>query len=147
MLLAQIRGMHTIIRDATTSKNDFVFMADRLTRLVVEAGLGHLPFTDKTVITPTGGLGLGWAYCICRRAAHTQASCCGCCALLAVVCGDTCAICPWVWHEAPATLAGLLQGTVQLAGSLLLTLLLGLLLLLLAAPCGPDARRAPLCRC
>lgn len=50
----QIRGMHTIIRDATTSKNDFVFMADRLTRLVVEAGLGHLPFTDKTVVTPTG---------------------------------------------------------------------------------------------
>lgn len=50
----QIRGMHTIIRDAKTSKNDFVFMADRLSRLVVEAGLGHLPFRDKTVITPTG---------------------------------------------------------------------------------------------
>ena len=50
----QIRGMHTIIRDASTSKNDFVFFADRLTRLVVEAGLGHLPFTEKTVITPTG---------------------------------------------------------------------------------------------
>jgi uracil phosphoribosyltransferase len=46
--------MHTIIRDATTPKNDFVFMADRLSRLVVEAGLGHLPFKDKTVNTPTG---------------------------------------------------------------------------------------------
>jgi uridine kinase len=51
----QIRGMHTIIRDASTSKNDFVFFADRLSRLVVEAGLGHLPFHEKTVITPTGG--------------------------------------------------------------------------------------------
>jgi uracil phosphoribosyltransferase len=46
--------MHTIIRDARTSKNDFVFFADRLSRLVVEAGLGHLPFRDKSVITPTG---------------------------------------------------------------------------------------------
>lgn len=53
---AQIRGMHTIIRDARTPKNDFVFFADRLSRLVVEAGLGHLPFRDKTVMTPTGGL-------------------------------------------------------------------------------------------
>ncbi len=40
----QIRGMHTIVRDATTKKHDFVFYADRLNRLVVEAGLGHLPF-------------------------------------------------------------------------------------------------------
>lgn len=54
MAVLQIRGMHTIIRDARTSKNDFVFFADRLSRLVVEAGLGHLPFRDKTVITPTG---------------------------------------------------------------------------------------------
>ncbi|KAL6770595.1 hypothetical protein ACKKBF_B31885 [Auxenochlorella protothecoides x Auxenochlorella symbiontica] len=50
----QIRGMHTIIRDARTSKADFVFYADRLLRLVVEAGLGHLPFQEMTVITPTG---------------------------------------------------------------------------------------------
>jgi uridine kinase len=46
--------MHTIIRDATSSKNDFVFYADRLNRLIVEAGLGHLPFTEKIVKTPTG---------------------------------------------------------------------------------------------
>jgi hypothetical protein len=54
-LKLQIRGMHTIIRDATSSKNDFVFYADRLNRLIVEAGLGHLPFTEKIVKTPTGG--------------------------------------------------------------------------------------------
>jgi hypothetical protein len=29
--------------------------ANRLNRLVVEAGLGHLPFSEKTVTTPTGG--------------------------------------------------------------------------------------------
>lgn len=50
----QIRGMHTIIRDAKTSTQDFIFYSDRLLRLVVEAGLGHLPFTEKTVVTPTG---------------------------------------------------------------------------------------------
>eukprot|EP00884_Botryococcus_braunii_P007954 jgi/Botrbrau1/1715/Bobra.116_2s0057.1 len=50
----QIRGMHTIIRDATTPTPDFVFYADRLLRLVVEAGLGLLPFSEKCVVTPTG---------------------------------------------------------------------------------------------
>ncbi|KAK2968124.1 hypothetical protein RJ640_028029 [Escallonia rubra] len=50
----QIRGMHTLIRDVKTTKHDFVFYADRLIRLVVEHGLGHLPFTEKQIITPTG---------------------------------------------------------------------------------------------
>ncbi|MCH87002.1 uridine kinase-like protein 3-like [Trifolium medium] len=49
-----IRGMHTLIRDSQTKKHDFVFYADRLIRLVVEHGLGHLPFTEKQVVTPTG---------------------------------------------------------------------------------------------
>lgn len=49
--------MHTIIRDASSSKNDFVFYADRLNRLIVEAGLGHLPFQEKIVKTPTGACG------------------------------------------------------------------------------------------
>jgi Uracil phosphoribosyltransferase len=46
--------MHTILRDANTAKSDFVFYADRLNRLIVEAGLGLLPFAEKTVMTPTG---------------------------------------------------------------------------------------------
>ncbi|PHT68726.1 hypothetical protein T459_28213 [Capsicum annuum] len=50
----QIRGMDTLIRDAQTTKHDFVFYADRLIRLVVEHGLGHLLFTEKQVITPIG---------------------------------------------------------------------------------------------
>eukprot|EP01023_Acetabularia_acetabulum_P015594 TRINITY_DN17615_c1_g1_i3.p1 TRINITY_DN17615_c1_g1~~TRINITY_DN17615_c1_g1_i3.p1 ORF type:complete len:514 (+),score=71.49 TRINITY_DN17615_c1_g1_i3:228-1544(+) len=50
----QIRGMHTIIRNKETNKNDFIFYADRLIRLVVEAGLGHLPFAIDNVKTPTG---------------------------------------------------------------------------------------------
>ncbi|EXB97669.1 Uridine kinase-like protein 3 [Morus notabilis] len=59
----QIRGMHTLIRDSQTTKHDFVFYADRLIRLVVEHGLGHLPFTEKQVLTPTGSVYTGVDFC------------------------------------------------------------------------------------
>ncbi|KAJ7562561.1 hypothetical protein O6H91_03G074400 [Diphasiastrum complanatum] len=59
----QIRGMHTLIRDRETTKHDFVFYADRLIRLVVEHGLGHLPFKEKQVITPTGSIYIGVDFC------------------------------------------------------------------------------------
>ena len=50
----QIRGMHTLIRDRTTSKADFVFYADRLLRLVRPA-----PVAASWRITPTQGPLLG----------------------------------------------------------------------------------------
>ncbi|XP_024453512.1 uridine/cytidine kinase UKL1, chloroplastic isoform X1 [Populus trichocarpa] len=59
----QIRGMHTLIRDKEISKHDFVFYSDRLIRLVVEHGLGHLPFTEKQVVTPTGSVYTGVDFC------------------------------------------------------------------------------------
>ncbi|GKV44537.1 hypothetical protein SLEP1_g51710 [Rubroshorea leprosula] len=59
----QIRGMHTLVRDSQTTKHDFVFYSDRLIRLVVEHGLGHLPFTEKQVITPTGSVYTGVDFC------------------------------------------------------------------------------------
>lgn len=63
----QIRGMHTILRSSETSKNDFVFYADRLNRLVVEHGLGHLPFHERIVTTPAGHpyVGVEFARKIC----------------------------------------------------------------------------------
>ncbi|AQL01325.1 Uridine kinase-like protein 5 [Zea mays] len=45
--------MHTLIRDRDITTPDFVFHSDRLIGLVMEHGLGHLPFTEKQVITPT----------------------------------------------------------------------------------------------
>lgn len=51
----QVRGLHTIFRAAETSREDVVFYSNRLTRLVVEEGLGLLPFARKVVTTPTGG--------------------------------------------------------------------------------------------
>ncbi|ONM03197.1 Uridine kinase-like protein 2 chloroplastic [Zea mays] len=59
----QIRGMHTLIRDKNITTPDFVFYSDRLIRLVVEHGLGHLPFTEKQVVTPTGSLYMGVDFC------------------------------------------------------------------------------------
>ncbi|CAL0307340.1 unnamed protein product [Lupinus luteus] len=59
----QIRGMHTLIRDSQITKHDFVFYSDRLIRLVVEHGLGHLPFTEKQVTTPTGSVYSGVDFC------------------------------------------------------------------------------------
>nr|KJB70798.1 hypothetical protein B456_011G091700 [Gossypium raimondii] len=59
LLLCLIRGMHTLIRDREISKHDFVFYSDRLIRLVVEHGLGHFPFTEKQVITPTASVYTG----------------------------------------------------------------------------------------
>ncbi|ONM06621.1 Uridine kinase-like protein 4 [Zea mays] len=43
--------MHTLIRDKDITTPDFVFYSDRLIGLVMEHGLGHLPFTEKQVIT------------------------------------------------------------------------------------------------
>ncbi|XP_050384023.1 uridine kinase-like protein 5 [Argentina anserina] len=59
----QIRGMHTLIRDAETTKHDFVFYSDRLIRLVVEHGLGHLPFHEQQITTPTGSIYSGVVFC------------------------------------------------------------------------------------
>ncbi|KAK3264545.1 Uridine kinase-like protein 1, chloroplastic [Cymbomonas tetramitiformis] len=59
----QTRGMHTIIRDVTVGKSDFAFYSDRLIRLVVEHGLGNLPFKEKIVKTPSGGKYVGLDFC------------------------------------------------------------------------------------
>ena len=58
----QIRGMHTIIRNRETGRSDFVFYSDRLIRLIVEYGLGFLPFSDCSVQTPTGAEYQGVAF-------------------------------------------------------------------------------------
>ncbi|KAJ2816227.1 Uridine kinase, partial [Coemansia erecta] len=50
----QVRAMQTILCDRTTSRDDFIFYSDRLSRLVIEYGLGQLHQTAKTVETPMG---------------------------------------------------------------------------------------------
>ncbi|PFH34203.1 putative uracil phosphoribosyltransferase FUR1 [Besnoitia besnoiti] len=51
---AQLRAMMTIIRDKETPKEEFVFYADRLIRLLIEEALNELPFEKKEIFTPLG---------------------------------------------------------------------------------------------
>lgn len=48
----QIKGMHTLLLDPGTSREDFVFYFDRMVALLVETACDFLPFTPSQVITP-----------------------------------------------------------------------------------------------
>ncbi|CUA78433.1 uridine kinase [Rhizoctonia solani] len=50
----QLRGIYTILRDRETSREDFIFYADRLATLICEKAMELLPFKNITVGTPTG---------------------------------------------------------------------------------------------
>lgn len=50
----QIRGLHTFIRNANTSRDEFIFYSNRLMRLVIEYTLSIMPFKETTVETPQG---------------------------------------------------------------------------------------------
>jgi len=58
----QLVALHTIIRDASCSREDFIFYSDRLIRLLVEEGLNHLPYEKDTVTTPTGDEFAGYKF-------------------------------------------------------------------------------------
>lgn len=59
----QLRALHTIVRDRTASRADFVFYSERIIRMLLEEGLGLLPFAPREVRTPAGAVyhGLGFA--------------------------------------------------------------------------------------
>ncbi|XP_058054024.1 uracil phosphoribosyltransferase homolog [Anopheles bellator] len=58
----QIKELQTIIRDKNTTRSDFKFYADRLIRLVIEESLNQLPYSDCSVVTPTGAIYDGLRY-------------------------------------------------------------------------------------
>uniref|UniRef100_A0A182JUX7 Uracil phosphoribosyltransferase homolog n=1 Tax=Anopheles christyi TaxID=43041 RepID=A0A182JUX7_9DIPT len=58
----QVKELQTIIRDKNTTRSDFKFYADRLIRLVIEESLNQLPYSDCSVITPTGAIYDGLRY-------------------------------------------------------------------------------------
>ncbi len=53
-MTSQLQTLMTIIRDGNTKRNDFIFYADRINRLLIEEGLNDLPTREKTVTTRTG---------------------------------------------------------------------------------------------
>jgi uridine kinase len=50
----QVQGLHTFIRDRTTSRDKFIFYSNRLMRLLIEFALSLMPFKEVTVDTPQG---------------------------------------------------------------------------------------------
>ncbi|PIE33855.1 uracil phosphoribosyltransferase [candidate division KSB3 bacterium] len=50
----QLRTLMTIVRNKETKRNDFIFYADRINRLLIEEGLNFLPTREKIVTTRTG---------------------------------------------------------------------------------------------
>lgn len=50
----QVKMLLTPLRQHSTDRKTFCFMADRLIRLVVEEGLSHLPLQECRVVTPLG---------------------------------------------------------------------------------------------
>ncbi|MER5768590.1 uracil phosphoribosyltransferase [Streptomyces sp. NPDC001985] len=50
----QLRALHTVIRDRDARREDFVLHSRRIMRLLIETGLGLLPFEPHEVRTPVG---------------------------------------------------------------------------------------------
>lgn len=48
-----LKGIHTILRDVSTSRVDFQFFADRISTLVIEYALSFLPSRPKPIVTRT----------------------------------------------------------------------------------------------
>ncbi|KAK9452085.1 uridine kinase family-domain-containing protein [Limtongia smithiae] len=55
----QVRGIHTILLNRATTRDDFVFYFDRLATLLIECAMNGVPYAPKTVTTPTGLLYAG----------------------------------------------------------------------------------------
>uniref|UniRef100_A0A668RP83 uridine/cytidine kinase n=1 Tax=Oreochromis aureus TaxID=47969 RepID=A0A668RP83_OREAU len=50
----QVRGLHTIIRNKETSRDEFIFYSKRLMRLLIEHALTFLPSQPCSIQTPQG---------------------------------------------------------------------------------------------
>ncbi|XP_056620150.1 uridine-cytidine kinase-like 1 isoform X1 [Triplophysa dalaica] len=50
----QVRGLHTIIRNKETSRDEFIFYSKRLMRLLIEHALSFLPLKPVSIETPQG---------------------------------------------------------------------------------------------
>ncbi|RKO89708.1 uracil phosphoribosyltransferase-domain-containing protein [Blyttiomyces helicus] len=59
---AELRSLMSIIRNKDTHRGDFIFYSDRVIRFLVEEALNHLPFVEKTIVTPTGAKYDGLAF-------------------------------------------------------------------------------------
>lgn len=55
----QVKGMHTLLLDSNTSREDFVFYFDRMVALLIETAADFLPFSPHKVFTPQNNAYIG----------------------------------------------------------------------------------------
>jgi len=48
-----IQSLNVTLRNRETSRSDFIFTADQLLRFLCEEAISHVPYQEKTVVTPT----------------------------------------------------------------------------------------------
>lgn len=48
------QGIYTVLRDRTSTRQDFIFFTDRLATLLVERAMEKLPYREVAVETPVG---------------------------------------------------------------------------------------------
>ncbi|KAK9455674.1 uridine kinase family-domain-containing protein [Dipodascopsis uninucleata] len=60
----QIKAIHTILFDRTTSKEDFIFYFERVATILIENALNFLPYKRRVIMTPCGLQYSGLETCI-----------------------------------------------------------------------------------
>ncbi|KAI6214188.1 Uridine kinase [Aphelenchoides besseyi] len=55
----QVRGLHTIIRNQETTRDEFIFVADRLMQILIENAMQFIPYSPIDVQTPNGETYIG----------------------------------------------------------------------------------------
>ncbi|KAI0303809.1 armadillo/beta-catenin/plakoglobin [Multifurca ochricompacta] len=50
----QLKGIYTVLRDRTSTRQDFIFFTDRLATLLVEKAMEMLPYREVNIETPVG---------------------------------------------------------------------------------------------
>lgn len=56
---SQIKGIHTLLLDPRTDREDYIFYFDRMVSLLIEKAVDFLPYTPHQVITPQQNLYMG----------------------------------------------------------------------------------------
>jgi uridine kinase len=49
-----VQSIYTILRDQTSTRQDFIFFTDRLATLLVERAMEKLPYREVAIETPIG---------------------------------------------------------------------------------------------
>lgn len=56
---SQVKGIHTLLMNPETSREDYIFYFDRLVALLIEKAVDFLPFKPRQVTTPQGNIYMG----------------------------------------------------------------------------------------